>query len=176
MKLRKRPINRKLSACSLTPSQGQETDGKAWVPLCTATPLGALILSFLLQRNSLWRNLIFRVRPTDCLPSLPPCRVPRDELYKNRSSRKIDSQGLFSREHDFPKTFSLTENQFSRKTYFYTIASRRARGWAAAAEVERSLLRLRARRAVRSMQRSFFGRPKRTAGKLIRYCIKVQCE
>ena len=47
----------------------------------------------------------------------------RDELYKNRSSRKIDSQRLFSREHDFPKTFSLTENQFSRKTYFYTIAS-----------------------------------------------------
>ena len=47
----------------------------------------------------------------------------RDELYKNRSSRKIDSQRLFSREYDFPKTFSLTENQFSRMTYFYTIAS-----------------------------------------------------
>ena len=43
------------------------------------------------------------------------------QLYKNRSSRKIDSQRLFSRECDFPKTFSLTENQFSRKTYFYTI-------------------------------------------------------
>ena len=41
----------------------------------------------------------------------------RDELYKNRSSRKIDYQRLFSREYDFPKTFSLTENQFSRKTY-----------------------------------------------------------
>ena len=40
----------------------------------------------------------------------------RDELYKNRSSRKTDSQRLFSREYDFPKTFSLTENQFSRKT------------------------------------------------------------
>ena len=25
---------------------------------------------------------------------------------------------------DFPKTFSLTENQFSGKTYFYTIVSR----------------------------------------------------
>ena len=47
----------------------------------------------------------------------------RDELYKNRSSRKIDSRGLFSREYDFPKTFSLTENQFSQKTYFSTIAS-----------------------------------------------------
>ena len=26
---------------------------------------------------------------------------------------------VFSREYDFPKTFSLTENQFSGKTYFY---------------------------------------------------------
>ena len=34
----------------------------------------------------------------------------RDQLYKNRSSRKIDSQRLFSREYDFPKTFSVTEN------------------------------------------------------------------
>ena len=42
-------------------------------------------------------------------------------LYKNRSSRKIDSKRLFSRECDFRKTFSLTENQFSGKTYFYTI-------------------------------------------------------
>ena len=41
------------------------------------------------------------------------------QLYKNRSSRKIDSQILFSREYDFTKTFSLTENPFSRKTYFY---------------------------------------------------------
>ena len=49
----------------------------------------------------------------------------RDELYKNRSSQKIDSQRLFSGEYDFPRTFSLTENQFSRKTYFYTIASRK---------------------------------------------------
>ena len=48
----------------------------------------------------------------------------RDELYKNRSSRKIDSRRLFSREYDFGKTFSLTENQFYRKTYFYAIASR----------------------------------------------------
>ena len=51
-------------------------------------------------------------------------RVPRDQLYNNRSSRIIDSRRLFSREYDFPKTFSLTENQFSGKTYFYTIASR----------------------------------------------------
>ena len=48
----------------------------------------------------------------------------RDELYKNRSSRKVDSRRLISREYDFPKTFSLTENQFSGKTYFYTIGSR----------------------------------------------------
>ena len=32
----------------------------------------------------------------------------RDELYKNRSSRKIDYQRLLSREYDFLKTFSLT--------------------------------------------------------------------
>ena len=31
----------------------------------------------------------------------------RDQLYKNSSSRKIDSWRLFSREYDFPKTFSL---------------------------------------------------------------------
>ena len=43
------------------------------------------------------------------------------QLYNIRSYRKIDSQRLFSREKDFPKTFSLTENQFSRKIYFYTI-------------------------------------------------------
>ena len=32
----------------------------------------------------------------------------RDELYKNRSYREIDSRIQFSREYDFPKTFSLT--------------------------------------------------------------------
>ena len=45
-------------------------------------------------------------------------------MYKNGSSRKIDSQILFPKEYDFPKTFSLTENQFSGKTYFYTIRPR----------------------------------------------------
>ena len=49
----------------------------------------------------------------------------------NRSSRKIDSRRIFSREYDFPKTFPLTENQFSRKTYFYTIASRDRFGYTA---------------------------------------------
>ena len=44
-------------------------------------------------------------------------------MYNNRSSRKIDSQRLFSREYDFPKSFFLTENRFSGKTYFYTTAS-----------------------------------------------------
>ena len=48
-------------------------------------------------------------------------------MHKNRSSRKIDPQRLFSREYDFPKTFSLTENQFSGKTYFYTIGPCRPR-------------------------------------------------
>ena len=43
------------------------------------------------------------------------------QLYKIRSSRKIDSRRLFSREKDFTKTFALTENQLSGKTYFYTI-------------------------------------------------------
>ena len=47
----------------------------------------------------------------------------RDQLYKNRSSRKIYSRRLFSREYDFQKTFFRTENPFSGKTYFYTIAS-----------------------------------------------------
>ena len=41
-------------------------------------------------------------------------------MYKSRFSRKTDSHRLFSREYDFPKTFSLTKNQFSGKTYFYT--------------------------------------------------------
>ena len=40
------------------------------------------------------------------------------QLYKNRSSRTIDFRRLFSREYDFPKTFSLTENQFSGKAFF----------------------------------------------------------
>ena len=43
------------------------------------------------------------------------------QLYKNRASRKIDSQIIFSRAYDFPKTFSLTWNKFSGKTYFNTI-------------------------------------------------------
>ena len=38
------------------------------------------------------------------------CSEIRDELYKNRSSRKFNSWRLFPREYDFPKTFSHTEN------------------------------------------------------------------
>ena len=38
---------------------------------------------------------------------------------------KLILRYFFSREYDFLKTFSPTENQFSRKTYFYTIASRK---------------------------------------------------
>ena len=40
----------------------------------------------------------------------------RRQLYKNRFSGKTDSWRIFSREYDFPNTFSLSENQFSRKT------------------------------------------------------------
>ena len=40
------------------------------------------------------------------------------QLYKNRSPWKIDSRIIFLREYGFLKTFSLTENQFSRKTFF----------------------------------------------------------
>ena len=57
-------------------------------------------------------------------PNLVIHNEDRDELYKNRSSRIIDPRRLISREYDFLKTFSLTENQFSGKTYFYTIAFR----------------------------------------------------
>ena len=56
------------------------------------------------------------------------------QLYKNRSSRKIDSQRLFTREEDFPKTFSLTENQFSGKTYFYSIGPCCTAGWTSLAQ------------------------------------------
>ena len=57
---------------------------------------------------------------------LPEANLPNSvliwrQLCNKRSPRKIDSQIVFSREYDFSKTFSLTENQFSRKTYFYTI-------------------------------------------------------
>ena len=44
--------------------------------------------------------------------------VDRDELYKNRSSRKIDSWRLCLREYDFPKTFSLTEISCPRRPIF----------------------------------------------------------
>ena len=62
-----------------------------------------------------------RMALTLCAPrSLEWLRTWR-KFYKNRSSRKIDYHGLLSREYDFQKTFSLTEIQFSGKTYFYTI-------------------------------------------------------
>ena len=47
----------------------------------------------------------------------------RDELYKTRSSRKIDSQ-LEKRTLGSPILLKIvSENRFSGKTYFYTIAS-----------------------------------------------------
>ena len=51
----------------------------------------------------------------------PPSRASWRQLHKNRSSRKINSRILLSREWDFQKTLSLTERQYSGKTYFYTI-------------------------------------------------------
>ena len=65
------------------------------------------------------------VAPPSGAVRVPSTKKNRDELYKNRSSWKIDSRRLFSREYDFPKTFALTENPFSGKTYFYTIAYRK---------------------------------------------------
>ena len=48
---------------------------------------------------------------------------PRDELYRNRSSRKTYSQ-LEKRSSGSPILLKIiSENQFSGKTYFYTIAS-----------------------------------------------------
>ena len=54
----------------------------------------------------------------------------RDELYKNRSSGKTDSQQE-KRSSGSPILFQLvSENGFSGKTYFYTIASSsRSSGW-----------------------------------------------
>ena len=81
-------------------------------------------------------NQKFLINP--CTPTLTLVALPRLEggvdvvvvvlehgdwrqLYKNGPSRKIYSQRLLSREYDFRRTFSLTENLFSGKTYSYTI-------------------------------------------------------
>ena len=48
---------------------------------------------------------------------------PGRDCIKIGLPRRIDSRRLFSREYDFQKTFFRTENPFSGKTYFYTIAS-----------------------------------------------------
>ena len=45
-------------------------------------------------------------------------------MYKIGLPGKLILRDYF---YDFPKTFSLTKNPFSRKTYFYTIASRTCR-------------------------------------------------
>ena len=65
-----------------------------------------------------WKQckIVFKERTFDA--------TSRDQLYKIGLPGKFKSRRLFSREYDFLKTFSLTENQFSGKTYFYTIASR----------------------------------------------------
>ena len=80
-----------------------------------------------------WR--LARRRPTKCRPrasgnSAPRSAAPTEswtrapvargwrQLFRNRSSRKIDSRRLFLREKDFKKTISLTENRFCGKTYF----------------------------------------------------------
>ena len=76
-------------------------------------------------QRKLWK--LFCTNPEKCPNSLqtaktsasyPPCfSWSWRQLYKNRSSRKIDSKRPLSREYDFPVTYSLTKNQFSRKTY-----------------------------------------------------------
>ena len=80
-----------------------------------------------LQERSIW---CFRCCPwwQGSLPLWSPmyrfhwlillCRSTWRQLYKNRSSRKIVSRSLFSREYDFTKTFSLTENQFSERPIY----------------------------------------------------------
>ena len=45
-------------------------------------------------------------------------RLAWRQVYKNKTSRKTDS----------PKTYLLTENQFSGNSYFYTLASGLLRG------------------------------------------------
>ena len=61
-------------------------------------------------------SLITKSKPTAVKIPREGREAVRDELYKNRTYRKIGSRRLFSREYDFPKTISLTENQFSGKT------------------------------------------------------------
>ena len=62
----------------------------------------------------------------------------RKQLYRNRSSRKIDSQKTIFKRIGLPeKTLSLSETQFSRKTYFYTIGPCSSRLAAAASSRSR---------------------------------------
>ena len=57
-------------------------------------------------------------------PTSSPERRTRDKLYKNRSSRKTDFQKE-KRSSGSPILLNIvSENQFSGKTLFYTIASR----------------------------------------------------
>ena len=93
-----------------------------------------------------WRSSSSRwsCRPDD---SRRRRRRPWRQLYKNRSSRKIDSLRIFTRERDFPKTFSLTENQFSGKTYFYTIGP-----WVSPADPTSLILRSACRTGLRTTE------------------------
>ena len=53
-------------------------------------------------------------------------QADRDELYKNRSSRKTDSQGRGGTRSSGSSILLkiVSENRFSGNTYFYTIADR----------------------------------------------------
>ena len=50
--------------------------------------------------------------------------VPGTNCIKLGLPGKLILRDYFQGDYDFPKTFSLTEIQFSGKTYFYTIAPR----------------------------------------------------
>ena len=63
-----------------------------------------------------------RARSTAPAPPLAPEVSARDELYKNRSSRKTDSQQEKRSSQSPILLIIVSENQFSGKTYFYTIA------------------------------------------------------
>ena len=63
-------------------------------------------------------------RPTTTTSPSSTTASSRDELFKNRSSRKTDSQKRKRSSGSPIPLIIVSENWFSGKTYFYTIASR----------------------------------------------------
>ena len=100
--------------------RGQAHPDDAAVPAALARPRGARLQRARVQhelrvhvvRRAVLRHRRLRLRAgTNCLKIGLP-------------GKSILGDFFFEENRTFPKTFSLTENQFSRKTYFYTIASR----------------------------------------------------